>query len=49
VDKNGSELGFNKYRRELVAQHKRVRTLFDEVLANKAKKTKVRVRSEKAT
>ena len=43
VDKNGEELSFKKYRASLVAPHKRVRTLFDEVLANKAKRIKIKV------
>ena len=42
VDKNGEELSFKKYRASLVAPHKRVRTLFDEVLANKAKRIKIK-------
>ena len=43
MDKNGEELSFKKYRASLVAHHKRVRTLFDEVLANKAKRIKIKV------
>ena len=43
MDKNGEELSFKKYRASLVAPHKRVRTLFDEVLANKAKRIKIKV------
>ena len=43
MDKNGEELSFKKYRASLVAPHKRVRTLFDEVLANKAKRIRPKV------
>ena len=46
VDKNGEELSFKKYREALVTKQKRVRTLFDEVLANKAKRIKIKVGSK---
>ena len=43
LDKSGEELSFKKYRAALVVHQKRVRTLFDEVLANKAKRIKIKV------
>ena len=43
LDKSGEELSFKKYRAALVVHQKRVRTLFDDVLANKAKRIKIKV------
>jgi len=42
LDKSGEELSFKKYRAALVVHQKRVRTCFDEVLANKAKRIKIK-------